>query len=176
MRDWPFAATSGGCSACRRGLADGERCWSVLVEGPDGLPARFDFCEACRDRAPAVSLSRWRTINREPPKLPRAVIDPDVALELLERLVASGDEAERKLAYLVVLLLVRRRVLAFVDAQGGVLTVRRPGRAGRWRVAEHRITPDELVAMDRELGTLVALDAASSERPEAVAAEPSETT
>lgn len=170
MKQWDLDEGSRRCSACDAALADGQVCWSALVEqAGEPLPVRRDFCEGCRDRMPAGDGPRWRTVVQKPAKLPKTVIDPEMAVEMVERLLAEGeaDPAASRLAYLVVLLLLRRRILRLASMRetrdGAALVVRRPGKRGRWVVREHKIEPEELRAMDRELSTLMALEVASAD-------------
>lgn len=156
------------CVACERLLKDGEPCWSGLFPSEEeaGI-ARHDYCLACSEQAPEP-LTAWKTVYRKPSKLPRVSIDPALAVDLLDKLVAkdktaSADEtADReRLTFLVVLLLLRRKVLRLVKSEGGKLRVRRPGIRRSWTIREVPIEPAQLPAMDRELTTLRALDSAA---------------
>jgi hypothetical protein len=84
-------------------------------------------------------------------------------MELLERLLTSAPSSERdRLAYLVTLLLLRRKVLRLRGSQDGQMRVSRVGEQRQFRVREVEIAPEALREMDEDLATLMALDQAAA--------------
>jgi len=111
--DYRIERASRQCSLCGRGLPDEEGGWfSALKESDEGLFARFDFCGDCFGRVDKEDFfSFWKRKVRK--RGGRLFFDEEGAFQLFLRLV---DEGERKeLAYVLSILLMRRRVLELLS-------------------------------------------------------------
>ncbi len=163
MKQWEIAPGSRICQVCERRFDPDEQYWSVISETDAGY-VRKDYCEVCQASAEPVEgpISVWRTINRVAPKLPRVNIDPVNAFELLETFSATDPEDPRqKLAYLLALLLMRRKVIRYEGIEEGHLLFKRGGRRKVWRVQEFNFKPEEMDEIQEELSALLELDEAS---------------
>lgn len=163
MKQWEIAPGSRICSQCERRFEADEVYWSEIVEGEAGY-ARRDYCERCRESASEAGrrVSAWRTVNRVAPRMPKVTVDPVNAFELLESYSATDPEDPRqKLAYLLALLLMRRKVIRFAGSEDGYLCFTRGGRQKVWRVREFEFEPAEMDEIQAELGALLELDEAS---------------
>lgn len=162
QRQWEIAPGARTCHACGRPFGEDETFWSAIYETPDGEFERRDYCDPCKVKAEGP-FSAWKTVNRPLPRLPRLSIDPAAAIELWEGLVVEKeDPARQKLAYLLSLLLMRRKLVRYAGTRDGFLVVRRTGRRKTWKVREFQFTVEELREMQAEIAALLDLDLASA--------------
>jgi len=95
------------CAATDRPLDPGDVCYSVLqVEGADVI--RKDFCGDAWRGPPESAFGWWKSRIPEPTARRIKLAPNDVLLELFDQL---ADRHELDLRYVLMLLLVRRRVL-----------------------------------------------------------------
>lgn len=99
---------SSKCAATGRPFREGQRVVSALVrEG--AVLRRLDFCEEAWQGPSATVVAWWWTTAPAKASASGARPKPTTLLEVLEGLVATGEQQE--LAYFLALLLLRRRVL-----------------------------------------------------------------
>ena len=106
------------CAACNKALAAGETASSALyrAEGGETAFVRRDFCGACFE-APASRgdpFSWWTAVIPQPQEK-KAVFDVGVAKEFLVRLLREDAEERASLRYLLVLLLLRKKLVKVSD-------------------------------------------------------------
>ncbi len=169
MKQWEIAPGSRVCQACERKFGPDETYWSEIREAEDGY-SRRDYCADCREAVEAQRegrVSSWRTVNRVAQKIPKLVIDPVNAFELVETFSATDpDDPRQKLAYLMALLLMRRKVIRFAGTEDGYLLFKRGGRRKVWRVREFDFSEAEMDEIQSELGALLDLEEASAAESE----------
>jgi len=119
MIDYEIHRTLRRCATCQRELAEGEEFYSALV--PHGRQVeRQDHCPACWHGAPEKAVGWWKSHvpHRDAPKTRLA--PNDVLLGYFQQLEGNREMADT--AYVLALLLVRRRVLrveeTLTDAAG----------------------------------------------------------
>jgi hypothetical protein len=117
--DFRIGRRGGVCSACAAALTPGAPASSALYEAPAAGESGFerrDFCAACfEDPAKRGAPFSWWTAVVPVPETKKAVFDTGVAKEFLVRLLRE-DAAERaSLRYLLVLLLLRKRIVKVAD-------------------------------------------------------------
>ena len=133
MSLWKFGRREPVCNACETAFEDGEKIWSRLRLGDEGL-ARHDVCWRCW-KQPAeegeIDVFWWRTRHTVGKKKGLSLNLP--ALEALFHSIDGRTEPTiRELRYLLCLLLMRKRRLKLVRVQRGAegesFEVRRPRR------------------------------------------------
>jgi hypothetical protein len=103
------------CAATERALEPGDVCYSVLeINGSEVI--RKDFCTEGWAGAPDNSFGWWKSRIPEPTAKKIKLAPNDVLLELFGQLAERPDQAD--LRYVLMLLLVRRRVLRVEEVSG----------------------------------------------------------
>lgn len=104
--EYRIARRASACMKCGAPFAEGSTIVSVVDARGESFERR-DLCEACFDGA-GGAFSFWRA--RQPKtEQERHKLDLDLAGDFLARLVREGDPARAPLAYLLALLLARKR-------------------------------------------------------------------
>ena len=177
MSAWSFARRKGGCSACGRAFAEGERHLSALRIAGEEI-AREDHCRECWSaQAERESLIWWRTRHAEP-RTRALALDLEALERLFLALQGRTEAALRELRYVLCLILMRKRRLVLVriarDASGERLVVRRPRRSDELEVEVFDFSPErieEVRAKLREVLEGAEGAAGSEEREDADAGE-----
>jgi len=126
---WDIGRSTGQCSASGAPLSPGSPCIVALVEredDPSAPLARLDFSEAGWDSParPKGVIAFWKTSVPLPDEKRRGFVDDQTLLDLFERL-GSDDRPHRvRFRFVLMLLLVRKRLLRVVgtDLRDGVET------------------------------------------------------
>ena len=163
--DFKIGRRGGVCAACARVLAPGASASSALYRGVPGGPNAFerkDFCAACfDDPSHRGAPFSWWTAVIAPPEVKKAVFDTGVAKEFLARLLKEDAPERASLRYLLVLLLLRKKLVKVTDqfqrdgVEVMVLTV--PPDEAAYEVACLEIDEAEAHMLREELGRLFAL-------------------
>lgn len=112
MQDYTIGRSTRRCRHSGRPLAPGEKFYSILESKGDKV-VRFEIAAANWSEPPPDAIAWWA--GEVPPAAP-AVRRPATKAELRSHLATlSEDPASAPLAYLLAMLLVRRRVLEIVS-------------------------------------------------------------
>ena len=159
MMDFQIKRTSRHCHATERELKPGETFFSDLVQEDDEL-VRRDFCEKAWQGPDASSLGWWKAM------IPvveggRVYWAPrDVLLAYFDSL--SGKPQHQPTAYVMALVLVRKRILQLVDSatstEGEVLEVRHARDNKTYTVPVVQLTPEQINQIQQELGEQLFMD------------------
>jgi len=148
MNEWNIQARAHACSACEEPFADRQTYHTVLFEERADFQRR-DLCGPCwqRDFGPDARerpgfISQWQGTYEAPPP-PVEVIQKESAESLLRKLIAHNDPAHGPAAYILAVMLERKRLLKVKEQ------VRREGR--RWFLYEQPRTGDLFTIADPEL-------------------------
>ena len=165
-----FAATQKGgtidvgrpgnrCSACLRELAPGDKLMAALRETPDGFD-RADVCPACWpafDRAGVLAF--WQAAVRTSTAKPKRFVDDEVLCELFERLADAPEQAKVNFRFVLGLILMRKRLLAYEASRddGGrdVWVVRRRGRQDRLDLLNPHLDERQVAEVSQQLGDIL---------------------
>jgi hypothetical protein len=131
-------------------------------EGERATFVRLDACSACFGGEEREPFSRWLT--RIPPKEEKKpLLDLGLAMEFLVRLAREGDPAHVKIAFVLTLLLLRKRRVKVrgertVDG-GKVMDLTVPAADGELEIAlpAPEVTADEAAEISAELNRLFGL-------------------
>lgn len=117
MNDWNIQSRARVCQTCGRTFADRENYHTLLFEQRSGFE-RLDVCGQCWDeqhRHGAADrkgfVSHWQGIFALPPPPPPEPIQRDNAETLLRRLVERNDPELQPAAFILAVMLERKRVL-----------------------------------------------------------------
>jgi hypothetical protein len=112
--DWErkIAAPQNRCVGCEAPFSAGAA-YVATLHVRDGKMTREDRCESCAETASTADppLATWRSKIAEPTGPISRRLDFDTLSELLPRLVGKEDEASARLAWIVALLLLRKKLL-----------------------------------------------------------------
>ncbi len=153
---WKLGRRATTCVGCDASFAPGAAVTSALHTGEGGF-ARRDWCETCFETASATAFSWWTaTLPLETDKKP--TFDLSVAREFLVRLLAEGGEEREALRYLLVLLLMRKRIVRLheqIDRDGvDVMIVTIPPSDEPHEISCPPIDEAEAESLRAELGRL----------------------
>jgi hypothetical protein len=143
------------CAANDRPLSPGERFYGVLSD-EDGKFVRRDYAVDAWAGPPAGCVAFWagRIPASDKPRKP--TINDGLLLDCFDHLATSTDPARVNFRYVVALLLMRRKRLAFEDARKAadgtpVLVVRDTRGGARHEVPDPRLGEAEAEAVQAEV-------------------------
>lgn len=155
------------CVSCGREFADGEEVVSCVFPESESI-GRADLCAACYEQGRAPEhFSSWRR-KVEKQTAPRR-FDGKAALDLFRVLADSEEQRDADTAYILALLLMRRKIFELVRAgsEGKVKTMvlKLRGGAEEFRVADRNLTEDRLEEIKNSLESIFEGGGAASEVP-----------
>ncbi len=150
--EWQIQDLSKHCTQCQTifGEADSFHCFLVLSE--EDIPQRNDFCKSCFENVKDIWLnspktySHWASFVKleTPPPKPKPM--PYEYFEtLMRKYIVSEETKEKKFAYILILLLERKKILSFKES------VLKEGEK-RFLVYEHSETGESFILEDPHLG------------------------
>jgi hypothetical protein len=148
MNEWNIQSRAHACATCAQPFADRQPYHTLLLdESP--LPRRSDICEPCwqkqaaaETRGHAAFISHWQGVYQTPPPVTE-VIQKDTAETLLRKLIERNDPAHGPAAYILAVMLERKRLLKVKEQ------LKRDGR--RVFVYEQPKTGDLFTILDPDL-------------------------
>lgn len=159
MAEYKLAKRSAVCMACQAPFPEGATIVSALY--PEGEAfLRRDLCESCF-AAPGEVYSFWRA--RQPKdREERIRLDLNLAGDFLRRLLREEDPVRRATAYMVALLLARKRRVKLLRTvrtpDGELMSVLVPG-AEEDEVVDlpaPKLGPEESARLEQEMAALFA--------------------
>jgi hypothetical protein len=155
--DWKLGRTEERCATCGHAFAEGETYVSALFELPSSDFRRGGYCERCYPPSDGEPFSFWRTRRSAPVRSKK--LNLDQVKELFLRFVGSAEPADREVAYLLALLLMRKKRLRLKetrsDGETRWLVLESNLGEGPFPVADPVITAERLEALDREIRDLL---------------------
>ncbi|HTB82274.1 MAG TPA: hypothetical protein VK742_01345 [Candidatus Sulfotelmatobacter sp.] len=114
MNEWNIQSRAPACEACAQPFADKQPYRTILFAEKNEL-RRSDICEPCALKAGDVRtrpgfISQWQGIFETPPPVVDA-IQKDTAESLLRKLIAQNDPQHAPAAYILAVMLERKRIL-----------------------------------------------------------------
>jgi hypothetical protein len=147
MNEWNIQSRAHACEVCGQPFADKQTYHTVLFEeGP--ILRRSDICEPCAEkvndqRGRPGFISQWQGTYEAPPAQPVEAIQKDTAETLLRKLIERDDPRYRPAAYILAVMLERKRLLKVKEQ------FKREGK--RVFVYEHPKTGDVFAITDPDL-------------------------
>jgi len=146
MNEWNIQSRAHVCEACGQPFADKQSYRTVLFEEGKEL-RRSDICEPCTQkngdgRSRPGFISHWQGIFELPPPVTEA-IQKDTAEMLLRKLVEQNDPQHAPAAYILAVMLERKRLLKIKEQ------IKRDGH--RIFIYEHPKTGDIFTIADPDL-------------------------
>lgn len=142
------------CAATGRELQPGERIYSVLRE-VEGKLARQDFAAEAWSGPPADAFSFWASRVPPPEEAKKPRIDDELLLDCLRRLQGDTQPDRIQFAYVVALLLLRRKRLKFDSTRKEdgreVLRFVCPRSQDRFEAINPNLSDEEMVSVQEEV-------------------------
>lgn len=153
------------CHITARELKPGECYWSALIETPSGQQ-RLDFSVEHWSGPPENAIGYWRGRLPTAPvsTTARQVVSVESMRAALDNWIDSSDPLEKKLCYVLALLLMRRKALKLQDVEqidGNDWLLIRPVRSKTiYRIADPQLSDDEASQLEDEVIRRLELQAA----------------
>lgn len=166
--DFKISRSNRTCDKCEKNFEAGTGFFCAIFEG-DAEFARHEFCNDCwesdsgKDTA-EKAYSFWQTRIPEKPTDEKRKLDIGAASTFFRRLVGSDEPHKRDFAYLLTLLLMRKKVLLLLDTvtdgdkEFMVLHFRGEDKEDSWRVEDPKLPVEKLEKVKDDLGQLLNMD------------------
>ena len=162
MNEWNIQSRAHACEACGQPFADKQPYRTVLSEDGKEL-RRSDICEPCAqkngdDRTRAGFISQWHGVFEVPPPVTEA-IHKDTAETLLRKLVEQNDPQHAPAAYILAVMLERKRILKVkeqIKRDGKrIFIYEQPKTGDIFTIADPDFRLDQLEAVQRDVAQLL---------------------
>jgi hypothetical protein len=162
MNEWNIQSRAHTCEVCAQPFADKQPYRTVLFEEGKEL-RRSDICEPCAQkhgdlRTRAGFISQWHGIFEVPPPVTEA-IQKDTAESLLRKLVEQNDPAHAPAAYILAVMLERKRILKVkeqIKRDGKrIFIYEQPKTGDIFTIADPDFRLDQLEAVQRDVAQLL---------------------
>lgn len=166
---WKIPAHHSACDACEAVLEPGQLVTTTLVFDDEG-PRRRDLCTSCWETSDAgPDAIFWRRERTEAEVAKKRVVDYAMLRDVFTRLLEQDSVVYRRLAYLVGLVLVRKRFLrlqGFEPRDGReVMVVRRKAGDPSIEVPAPFLTAEDIVETREHLMRLLDADLGEGDLP-----------
>ena len=162
MNEWNIQSRAHACEACGQPFADKQPYRTVLSEDGQEL-RRSDICEPCAqkngdDRTRTGFISQWHGVFEVPPPVTEA-IHKDTAETLLRKLVEQNDPQHAPAAYILAVMLERKRILKVkeqIKRDGKrIFIYEQPKTGDIFTIADPDFRLDQLEAVQRDVAQLL---------------------
>jgi hypothetical protein len=156
MSEYRIGKQQESCTACGREFQDAQEVVSCVFQDADSL-GRADLCLECWEagRAPA-HFSNWR--RRVERKTPPKVFNRKAALDLFRVLADSEEPRDADTAYILALLLMRKKALDLARAGtvdgANVMVLKAQGSSEEFRVTGRDLTEERLEEVKNNLESI----------------------
>jgi hypothetical protein len=180
MTEWNIQSRAHGCEACGKPFVDQEPYHTLLFDEKADF-RRSDICRACwetqyreaRDRK--GFLSYWQGVYEVPPA-PGDPIQKETAETLLRKLIELNDPQYIAAAYILAVMLERKRLLKVkeqVVREGRRRFIyEQPGTGDVFTIIDPELHLDQLEQVQRDVATLLEQGLNPVPPPAAAGAEP----
>lgn len=142
------------CAATGEPLTPGSQCHSVIVE-EDGVYVRFDYSEDGWTGPPENAIGHWIAHVPESDRPARHEFDVDELMNYFEQLTENPNPVEEQMAYVLALLLLRKRRLKLdgmrQDGEIEFLELSGSRGEGPYEVRDQKMANDEIAALQNQL-------------------------
>lgn len=165
MNEWNIQSRAHGCQGCGKKFADREVYHTLLSDQKTEL-LRLDICAACwqaqhsegaSDRKGFVS--HWQGIYEAPPAAPPDAIQKESAETLLRKLIEQNDPAHAPAAYILAVMLERKRLLKVkeqIRREGQrVFIYEQPATGDLFTITDPDLQLDQLEMVQRDVASLL---------------------
>ena len=165
VEDWEYLVRSREdcCAGCGVSLGAGAEVVAALLLTPKGF-VREDRCPGCFNAAESALFSFWRIRRPEAFKRGPQRLDLAFLTEFFKRLEGRQDDYSRNVAWIVALLLLRKRILALdgrrTDKGREVLVLRLKREDRVIEVTDPLLTEDVVKGLHEDLARIFNIEEA----------------
>lgn len=116
MEQWEVKRSDGECCGTGEKLQPGQEYYAALIDNADSFERRDYSCEYWEKNQPEV-FSFWKTSVPEPNQKKSLFVDNDVLINFFERLADEAEPAKVNFRFVLMLILMRKRLLKYLDTQ-----------------------------------------------------------
>ena len=172
---WKLPHGAEQCTGCGRPLPAGMLVTTLVRLLPQG-PERADLCASCGESVASGGGQLFWRRRRSEGAGPGAVVDFAMLRELFDRMLERPDEIYGRLAYLVALVLIRKRLLRLVafEVRAGreVMVVTRGAGGPHLDVPAPFLTAEDMLTVRQHLTRLLNTDLQEHDLPDLSALAP----
>jgi hypothetical protein len=164
MMEWHIQSRAHACQRSGRQFQDGETYHTLLLDTKAGFE-RMDLCvEAFREASAELMarsnlVSHWKGVYEAPPPVPPEAIRKDDAESLLRRLLENRDPRHAASAYILAVMLERKRILRVKgqsrDHGRRIFVYEHPKSGDLFSIIDPGLQLDQLEAVQREVAHLL---------------------
>jgi len=164
--DWNIQRSNRQCCSCSKQFAEGENYYSALFDTGNEFE-RADYCTECWGGSGAENkaFSFWKTHVAPREEQKKLFVDDEVLLDFFLRLSAEeGEQPEHKVKfrYILALVLLRKKLLRFVDIvredEQEILLLRYPKQDREFRVIDPGLTEEEADTVKDDLSQVLNIE------------------
>jgi hypothetical protein len=161
--EWNITKSQRRCTQCEAAFAEGAAYTSALYEEQLSF-VRRDFCPKCWDALPDRSgvFSFWRTRVPKRDEERKLFVDDSVVLDFFRRLGSGEDEKRLNFRYILALLLMRKKLLKFVDIRRRegreYLVLKQPHEEQEHEVLNPQLNEGQLEQVRQDLSQILEAD------------------
>jgi len=163
MNEWNIQSRAHACEACAQPFADKQSYRTILFEEGQEL-RRSDICEPCAQKAGDTRsrpgfISQWQGVYEAPPAQPVEAIQKETAETILRKLIEQNDPQHAPAAYILAVMLERKRVLKVKDQlkreNQRVFIYEHPKTGDIFTVADPNLRLDQLEQVQHDVAQLL---------------------
>ena len=150
---------SGKCSVCQQDLPPGTKIMAGVRETALGFE-RVDTSLECWTQIDRASLlAFWQTVIPQHEGRKKVFVDDAVLCELFERLKDTAEESKLNFRFVLGLILMRKRMLAYESSREedgkDIWTVRFRGKDERMDLLNPRLNEQQVTDVSQQLGEIL---------------------
>ena len=164
--EWNIQKFGSECGNCRQKFAEGDSLISAIFDRGEQFE-RKDYCPACWQKVEPekAHFSFWKTHVPTKEEERKLLVDDNVLLDFFMRLAnEQGDQPEHKakFRYILALVLMRKKVLRFLDIsrEDGreYIVLRYPREKLEFKVLDPGLTEEEADTVKEDLAQILNVD------------------
>lgn len=166
MNEWNIQSRAHACEACAKPFADRQPYHTLLYDEKAEDLRRMDVCDACWQsqfsegaRERKGFLSHWQGTYEVPPAQAPDAIQKESAETLLRKLIALDDPQHRPAAYILAVMLERKRLLKVkeqIQREGQrIFIYEQPTTGDIFMIADPDLHLNQLEAVQRDVAQLL---------------------
>jgi hypothetical protein len=164
--DYKITRSQRQCASCSKNFIEREDYHVAIIEGKEEFTRR-EYCTACWEAEAgkgvrAECFSFWKTRVPEKSGDEKRKLDVDAASVFFRKLAGSDEPNKRDFAYLLALLLMRKKVIILQGTQmrdgREFMVLRFRGEEEDYLCEDPRLGAEELQKVKDDLGTLLNMD------------------
>jgi hypothetical protein len=160
-KEYNITKTTAVCTACGRQLQADEEFTATLKEAGEEFQ-REDFCPACWESRGEkdTDVAVWRTHVPRAQEKKKVFVDDELLINFFERLGASEEPVKVNFRFVLALVLMRKRLLAYDRMERGeggreVWTMHFRGTATPVQVVNPQMDEEKIAEVSRHLGEIL---------------------